>query len=132
MLAPVLAIDGKPLKNQCFFGSFAVFESPLGHHAAADNASAAAFFVCSAPALPHAKPRIRIDPNARCVAYMVCVGQQRNQPFWLSLDAWRLLTSCVMKYTGTPIAQRITERSIFFGATWAANTMQRMIAITSV
>ena len=31
MLAPVLAIDGKPLKNQCFCGSFAVFESPLGH-----------------------------------------------------------------------------------------------------
>ncbi len=49
--------------------------------------------------------------------YMTCVGQQKDQPFWLSLDAWRLLTSCVMKYTGTPIAQRITERSIFFGAT---------------
>ena len=31
MLAPVLAIDEKPLRNQCFCGFFAVFESPLGH-----------------------------------------------------------------------------------------------------
>nr|DAH95054.1 MAG TPA: hypothetical protein [Caudoviricetes sp.] len=31
MLALVLAIDYKPLKNQCFCGSVAVFESPLGH-----------------------------------------------------------------------------------------------------
>ena len=31
MLAPVLAIDGKQLINQCFCGSVAVFESPLGH-----------------------------------------------------------------------------------------------------
>lgn len=31
MLAPVLAIDEKSLKNQCFCGYFAVFESPLGH-----------------------------------------------------------------------------------------------------
>ena len=31
MLAPVLAIDEKPLKNQYFCGFFAVFESPLGH-----------------------------------------------------------------------------------------------------
>ena len=31
MLAPVLAIDEKPLRNQCFCGSVAVFESPLGH-----------------------------------------------------------------------------------------------------
>ena len=44
MLAPVLAIDEKPLKNQCFCGSVAVFESPLGHHAAADIVSAAALF----------------------------------------------------------------------------------------
>ena len=31
MLAPVLAIDENTLKNQCFCGSVAVFESPLGH-----------------------------------------------------------------------------------------------------
>ena len=31
MLAPVLAIDEKPLRNQYFCGSVAVFESPLGH-----------------------------------------------------------------------------------------------------
>lgn len=31
MLALVLAVDEKPLKNQCFCGSVAVFESPLGH-----------------------------------------------------------------------------------------------------
>ena len=31
MLAPVLAIDEKPLRNQYFCGFFAVFESPLGH-----------------------------------------------------------------------------------------------------
>ena len=31
MLAPVLAIDEKPLRNQCFCGYVAVFESPLGH-----------------------------------------------------------------------------------------------------
>ena len=31
MLALVLAINKKPLRNQCFCGSFAVFESPLGH-----------------------------------------------------------------------------------------------------
>ena len=31
MLAPVLAIDEKPLRNQCFCCSVAVFESPLGH-----------------------------------------------------------------------------------------------------
>ena len=31
MLAPVLAIDEKPLRNQCFCGSVAVFESLLGH-----------------------------------------------------------------------------------------------------
>ena len=31
MLAPVLSIDEKPLRNQYFCGSVAVFESPLGH-----------------------------------------------------------------------------------------------------
>lgn len=31
MLALVLAVDEKPLKNQCFCVSVAVFESPLGH-----------------------------------------------------------------------------------------------------
>ena len=31
MLATVLAIDEKPLRNQYFCGSVAVFESPLGH-----------------------------------------------------------------------------------------------------
>ena len=31
MLAPVLAIYEKPLKNKYFCVSFAVFESPLGH-----------------------------------------------------------------------------------------------------
>ena len=31
MLAIVLAIDEKPLRNQCFCGFFAVFESTLGH-----------------------------------------------------------------------------------------------------
>ena len=31
MLALVLATDEKPLKNQSFCGSIAVFESPLGH-----------------------------------------------------------------------------------------------------
>ena len=31
MLAPVLAIDGKPLRNQYFCVYVAVFESPLGH-----------------------------------------------------------------------------------------------------
>ena len=31
MLALVLAIDEKPLRNQYFCGSVAVFESPLGH-----------------------------------------------------------------------------------------------------
>lgn len=31
MLALVLAVDEKPLENQCFCGSVAVFESPLGH-----------------------------------------------------------------------------------------------------
>lgn len=44
MLALVLATDEKPLKNQSFCGSIAVFESPLGHHAAADIVSAAALF----------------------------------------------------------------------------------------
>ena len=31
MLAPVLAIDEKPLRNQYFCVSVAVLESPLGH-----------------------------------------------------------------------------------------------------
>ena len=31
MLAPVLVIDEKPLRNQYFCGSVAVFESQLGH-----------------------------------------------------------------------------------------------------
>ena len=31
MLALVLSIDEKPLENQCFCVSVAVFESPLGH-----------------------------------------------------------------------------------------------------
>ena len=82
--------------------------------AAADIVSAAAFLYSEAL---HAETAHSDRSKCAVSAYITCIGQQKDQPFWLSLDAWRLLTSCVMKYTGTPIAQRITERSIFFGAT---------------
>ena len=47
MLALVLAIDGKTLKNQCFCGSVAVFESPLGHQKEkARNPNGLRVFLC--------------------------------------------------------------------------------------